>query len=294
MEKQPSESFRYHLDQFRMQGHGLLVMAGNAKPMLSSGFEVQPVDADANSWLKEDLGVAIEPGLVIDQQATRVTVNQQQGGFMFRSMVEYPFLPNVTNLNSEHLVTAGLESVSIPFASPLIWTGADDASVELMRSSARASVQSGPPFDVSPLMNRAERFSGMSMRSSLLALAVGGAVESAFKQPPESVAGDSASHITHADASRMIVVGSPALLDDEFIDGGNLVALLNMFDWLSGDAGLIELRSRGVTQRPLESLSSAGRSFFKGVWMFALPILIGLIGLWRWLSLKKRRAISAV
>jgi len=207
--------------------------------------------------------------------------------------VEYPFLPNVTDLNAEHLVTAGLESVSIPFASPLIWTGADDVSVELMRSSARASVQSGPPFDVSPLMNRAERFNGMSIRSSLLALAVDGAIESAFKQPPESVAGDSANHISHTDASRMIIVGSPALLDDEFIDGGNLVALLNMFDWLSGDAGLIELRSRGVTQRPLESLSSAGRSFFKGVWMFALPILIGLFGLWRWWSLKKRRAISA-
>jgi len=294
MEKQPSESFRYHLDQFRMQeGHGLLLLAGNAKPMLSNGFHVQPVDANANSWLKEDLGVAIDPGLVMDQQATRVTVNQQQGGFMFRSLVEYPFLPNVTNLNSEHLVTAGLESVSIPFASPLIWMGSDDVSVELMRSSARASVQSGPPFDVSPLMNRAERFSGMSMRSSLLALAVDGAVESAFKQPPESLAGKSASHITHADTSRMVVVGSPALLDDEFIDGGNLVALLNMFDWLSGDAGLIELRSRGVTQRPLESLSSAGRSFFKGVWMFALPVLIGLFGLWRWLSLKKRRAIRA-
>ncbi len=296
MEKEPSEAFRYRLDQFRMQGGGLLLLAGNAKPMLASGFEVKPVEAQANAWMKEDLGIAIDAGLVIDQQATRVTVNQQQGGFMFRSLVEYPFLPNVTALNSGHLVTAGLESISLPFASPLIRIGSDDGVVELMSTSARASVQSGPPFDVNPLLSKAERFAGMSMRSSLLALAVDGAVESAFNQPPESMVNESAvaSHIGTAESSRMIVVGSPSLLDDEFMDGGNLVAVLNMFDWLSGDSGLIELRSRSVTQRPLESLSSAGRSFFKGLWMFALPVLIGLFGMGRWWRLKKQRAIRSV
>jgi len=295
IEKQLSEAFRYHLDQFRMQGGGLLLLAGNAKPMLSSGFEVKPIEATVNAWMKEDLGVAIDTGLVIDQQATRVTVNQQQGGFMFRSMVEYPFLPNVTTLNPEHPVTTGLESISLPFASPLIWTGSDGSFVELMRSSARSSVQSGPPFDVNPLVGKAERFGGMSMRSSLLALAVDGSAKSAFKQPPESVVTESgaASHINRAESSRMIVVGSPSLLDDEFMDGGNLVAVLNMFDWLSGDSGLIELRSRSVTQRPLESLSSTGRSFFKGLWMFALPILIGLFGMGRWWRLKKQRAIRS-
>lgn len=293
LEKKPSEAFRYRLDQFRMHGGGLLLLAGNAKPMLSNGFEVKAIEEDVNEWMKDDLGIAVDSGLVIDQQATRVTVNQQQGGFMFRSMVEYPFLPNVTALNSKHPVTAGLESVSIPFASPLIWTGDDGGSVELMRSSPRSAVQSGPPFDVNPLMNKAERFNGMSMRSSVLALAVDGAAKSVFKQPPETIA-DVSGHIDHIDSSHMIVVGAPALLDDEFMDGGNLVAVLNMFDWLSGDAGLIELRSRGVTQRPLETLSSAGRTFFKGLWMFALPMLIGLFGLWRWWRLKKRHAIRSV
>ena len=295
MEKQPSDTFRYHLDQFRMQGGGLLLLAGNAKPMLASGFEVKPIEARANAWMKEDLGVAIDTGLVIDQQATRVTVNQQQGGFLFRSMVEYPFLPNVTALNSGHPVTAGLESVSLPFASPLIRTGSDGGFVELMSSSARSSVQSGPPFDVNPLVAKSERFGGMSMRPSLLALAVDGPATSAFKQPPESMVDESvaASHIGRSESSRMIVVGSPSLLDDEFMDGGNLVAVLNMFDWLSGDSGLIELRSRSVTQRPLESLSSSGRSFFKGLWMFALPVLVGLFGMGRWWRLKKQRAIRS-
>ncbi len=291
MERAPTEAFRYRLDQFRMHGGGLLLLAGNAKPLLSAGFEVEPVDPYANDWLKSDLGIAVEPGMVMDQRATRVAVNQRQGGFMFRSLVDYPFLPNVTALNPEHVVTAGLESVSLPFASPLLWIDGDDKEAGrhlLMRSSPFSAVQSGPPFDVSPMIDIKTRFSGMMLRPSALALAFDGSAKSAFDKAPEGVKG--IEHIAATDSSRMVVVGSPSFLDDEFMDGGKLVAVLNMVDWLVGDEALIELRSRGVSQRPLEELSAAGRSFFKGIWMFGLPLLVALIGLWRWWLLKKRRA----
>jgi ABC-type uncharacterized transport system involved in gliding motility auxiliary subunit len=272
----------------------LLLLAGNAKAKLSAGFEVQPIDADAHSWMKHDLGVAVDSGMVMDQRATRVTVNQQQGGVMFRSLVDYPFLPRVTVVDSEHVVTAGLESVAIPFASPLLWVDREGSSEGggqhvLMLSSPLSAVQSGPPFDVNPLLPSQKRFSGMMLHASALALARDGVTQSSFGGPPKGV--KAIEHISKTDSARMIVVGSPSLLDDEFMDGGNLVALLNMLDWISGDEALIGLRSRGVTQRPLEELSAAGRSFFKGVWMFGLPMLITLIGMWRWWVLKRRRAI---
>jgi hypothetical protein len=158
-----------------------------------------------------------------------------------------------------------------------------------MRSSPLSTVQSGPPFDVNPLLASQKRFSGMMLHASVLALARDGVTQSSFGRAPEGV--DAVEHISKTDSARMIVVGSPSLLDDEFMDAGNLVALLNMLDWLSGDEALIDLRSRGVTQRPLEELSAAGRSFFKGVWMFGLPLLITLIGIWRWWALKRRRAV---
>jgi len=289
MSKPPSEAFRYRVDQFRMQGGGLLLLAGNARPQLSVGFEVQPVDPYTNDWLKYDLGVAVEPGMVMDRRATRVTVNRRQGGFMFRSVVDYPFLPSVTELDRHHPVTAGLESVSVPFASPLLWT--DDTTAGgtiLMRSSGQSSVQSGPPFDVNPLMPINERFAGMMPRPSILALSLNGKASSAFETAPEGV--DGSGHIAETAMARMVVIGAPAFLDDEFMDGGNLIAVLNMVDWLAGDEALIALRSRTVTQRPLEELSAAGRSFFKGLWMFGLPVLIALIGVWRWWLLRRRIA----
>ncbi|MDX8403858.1 MAG: Gldg family protein [Mariprofundaceae bacterium] len=299
MERAPTEPFRYQLDQFRMRGGGLLLLAGNAKPQLSAGFQVVEVASDAHDWIRDDLGIAVEPGMVMDQRSTRVAVNQQQSGFMIRSLVDYPFLPNVTALDSEHVVTAGLESVSMPFASPLLWADGDvDARKKehhlLMRSSELSTVQSGPPFDVNPLVAVDTRFSGMTLYPSTLALAFDGAVKSSFNKsldrlPEELIAGK---HVSAVESSRMIVMSSPSFLDDEFMDGGNLIAVLNMVDWLSGDEALITLRSRGVTQRPLEALSSAGRTFFKGLWMLGLPMLVALIGLWRWWVLKRRRAIS--
>ncbi|HID37176.1 MAG TPA: hypothetical protein EYP39_07375, partial [Ghiorsea sp.] len=60
VDKKPSEMFRYHLDQFRMTGNGLLVLAANVEPNLQMGFQVLPVDSYANDWLLSDLGVSVE------------------------------------------------------------------------------------------------------------------------------------------------------------------------------------------------------------------------------------------
>jgi len=287
VDKQPSELFRYHLDQFRMTGDGVLVLASNAEPQLQSGFVVQAVDNDANAWLLNDLGVSLEPGLIMDQQATRITVNQQQAGFAFRSAVDYPFISNVVKINRSAVVTQGLESISMPFAAPLLWAEQGDGKDVLLTSSEWTAVQSGPPFDVDPLVNLQVRFQGMDMAPQALMFIQEGRMNSAFKA---SVVGDSKQYIRRVEQGRLIVSGSSALLDNEFISGDNTVLVLNMLDWLSHDEALIELRSKGVTQRPLATLDKQEKTFFKVVWIFALPLLLLILAGWRWLALRKRRA----
>jgi len=285
----PSARFRYRIDQFRMQGKGILVLAGNVEPELAKGFEVAPVEAAANGWLQEDLGVAIEPGLVFDRYAARVMVNQRQGMFMMRSAVDYPFVVQTTDLDHRHDVTRELESVTIPFASPLVGTGKADWQV-LATTSELAGVQSGPPFDVDPLMPIEERFKGVLSRRSNLILAASGPADSAFKAAPADFEADK--QIRHADASRLIVAGAPAMLDDDFLDDANTVFTLNALDWLAGDEALTALRSRGVTNRPLVELSSSARDAWKGLWMFGLPVLVALAGLLRWWRLRRREAAA--
>lgn len=287
----PSKAFRYRLDQFRMSGHGILILAGNAEPALQTGFQVQAVKEKANNWLKDDWGVAVEPGLVLDQQANRVAVNQQQGMFMVRSLVDYPFIPAVTALERAHPATRGLEVVTLPFPSPLAWAGGEKPRhTVLLRSSVASAVQDGPPFDVDPLRPIQERFSGVQMRPSVLALAMDGPAESAFQQVPEDF--DTARHLASTEHSRALIIGAPALLDDEFMDTGNITFVLNMLDWLAGDEALIDLRSRGVTARPLMNLATGSRMVWKGIWMFGLPLLVLLLGLARWWALRRRRALQ--
>ena len=293
VDKEPSLSFRYHLDQFRMRGGGLFVLAGNADPQLQQGFKVVPTDAYANNWLHDDLGISVEPGLVMDQQASRITVNQQQGIYAFRSVVDFPFIANVVNLDDKHVTTQALESVSMSFSAPLLWIDQSPQKQVLLRSSQWSAVQSGPPFDVNPLVDMRERFQGLSLRSSALMLAQDGAMTSAFNEPPEGVElEEGQNHISVTQTGRLLVSGSVSLLDNEFIEGENSVLILNALDWLSHDEALIELRSRGVTQRPLEPLTKSERTFFKMLWIFGLPTLLLMLGLWRWLALRKRRQTS--
>jgi len=277
MTEVPSKAWRFHLDQFRMRGGGVWVLAGSARPLLSQGFDVQAVDAHANDWIHDDLGVSVESGLVMDKRAQRVLVRNG----VFQSQVDYPFVPNVLDLNETHVISRNLEAVSIPFVSPLL--AVNEKAQVLMQSSAWSAVQNGPPFDVYPLMDIDKRFEGLQTKSEVLALAFEGKMTSVFKALPQGMKG---SLITHVDDGRLLVIGSPGLLDDEFMDGSAVMLALNSLDWLSHDEALIALRSRGVTERPLAALSSDGKLVFKLLWLFFLPLLVLLFGLWRWWQLK--------
>jgi ABC-type uncharacterized transport system involved in gliding motility auxiliary subunit len=70
----------------------------------------------------------------------------------------------------------------------------------------------------------------------------------------------------------------------------NINLMANSIDWLSDDTGLIGLRTKGVTSRPLDaSLEDATKSFLK-YFNFLLPILLIIIyGIFRFQSRRKIR-----
>jgi len=57
--------------------------------------------------------------------------------------------------------------------------------------------------------------------------------------------------------------------------------MVNSIDWLSDDTGLIELRTKGVKQRPLDQVEDSNKAILK-YFNFLFPILtIVLIGFFR-------------
>jgi ABC-type uncharacterized transport system involved in gliding motility auxiliary subunit len=84
--------------------------------------------------------------------------------------------------------------------------------------------------------------------------------------------------------------------DNEFFNdqgaGGiepNLNFIINGIDYLSGDEELIEIRSRGVTSRPLDELSKSSRSFWKWLNILLPGILVIFYGLFRMKRNKQKR-----
>jgi hypothetical protein len=94
---------------------------------------------------------------------------------------------------------------------------------------------------------------------------------------------------------RLIVSGSAAVFEDDFMGHGNQALALNVADWLMLDSSLLQMRSRGLTVAPLQSdLSDATRNGYKFFNALGIPVLLALLGLIRWRMRESRRAAVKV
>jgi ABC-type uncharacterized transport system involved in gliding motility auxiliary subunit len=62
-----------------------------------------------------------------------------------------------------------------------------------------------------------------------------------------------------------------------------------MTDWLSEDEGLISIRSKEVTARPLKQVDDGTRSLVKALNIFLMPVIVVLFGVARWQIRKQQR-----
>jgi gliding-associated putative ABC transporter substrate-binding component GldG len=268
----PPMYFKY-LDDFLNRGGGLLVALNTVDGDLSTGMG-NKVSTGFQTWLKQK-GIEVEENFVIDASCTNVMVRQQQGPFMMNTPVQFPYLPAVTNF-TEHPITEGLESVVFLFASPIKITNTDTSvvMVPLAVTSDKSGVQNAPVrFDVMKQWSATD----FPLSSIPVAVLVEGKVPgtSGFKMVVFSD-GDFAVNGEGENAQQ--------LSED------NVSLLANAVDWLTDDTGLIELRTKGVSTRPLDaSLEDSTKTLLKYL-NFLLPIiLIILYGVFRFQMKRKKR-----
>ncbi len=227
----------------------LMTAAGN---VIHTGF---------NQWLKTK-GIEVEEKFLVDVNCSSVMVRQQQGMFVMNTPVSFPYLPVISDF-AEHPVTKGLESVIFPFASPFKFNVVDTsiAITPIAFSSEKSGVQSPPLyFDISRQWTPGD----FNLSSLPVALALEG-------------------NISGVNSSRMVIFG-----DGDFAVNGegqqvqqlqpdNISLLANAVDWLSDDTGLIELRTKGVTSRPLNAQLEDGTKTAVKYINFLIPILLIII-----------------
>jgi gliding-associated putative ABC transporter substrate-binding component GldG len=246
------------LDGFLARGGNIAIAINRVNGDLqnASGY-VQ--NTGLENWL-QGKGILVEPDFVVDAKCGSVTLQQQQGFFTMQSQVGFPYLPLVGKF-ADHPVTKGLENVLFEFASSIKFVG--DTSKRfypLLFTSDKSNSFAAPQyFNVQKQWTEADL--------PLSGIIMGAALEGKF--------GSSL-------PSKLVVIA-----DGDFVVNGagqqprrlqpdNVSLLSNTIDWLSDDTGLIALRTKGVTSRPIDELEDSTKTIIKYA-NFALPLLLVII-----------------
>ena len=249
------------LDAYMKGGGAVFIAFANVKGDLQTS-QLSPGDKiGLQSWLSKK-GIELGSDFVVDQQCAPVSVRQQTGfGFMMTSQVQFPYFPILSGF-SDHPITKGLESVFLPFTNSITITSSDSSMkvTNLMMTSEKTGFVSAPSrVDV----QRRWRESDFQRGSQPVAVAVSGKI------------GDAAN-------SKMVIVSNGQFLINgegqgrQQLSPDNINFAANAVDWISDESGLVDLRTKGVTNRPLEQLEDGERNFYKYGNVFA-PILLVLI-----------------
>jgi len=276
-QQQFNDSSKYQIDQFLMHGGKVAFLLNTMNVNLNSQYRfAQPMQTGLEDLL-QSYGVRINSDMVRDAQCANVTVMQQQGPFQFQSQVPFPYLPNVSNFSKSNIMVKDLENVIFYFAGSIDTTMAQSKGLHaevLMRSSKRSGRQTG-----FMMVNPMQEYTQADFTESGIPLAavVSGSFQSHFVGKPLAPV------LAKSPETQILVVGDGDFMKDDFAGSkGNMVFFQNIVDYLSDESGLITIRSKDVTEPPLEQISDGMKKFLKYGNLVAPPVLIVLYGLFRW------------
>ncbi len=243
------------LDAFLAKGGRIMIAMNRVNGDLQKSYGY-PISTGLEGWL-QNKGIEVEDNFVVDAKCGQVTLQQKQGFFTMQSQIAFPYIPLVGKF-ADHPVSKGLENVLFEFVSNMKYVGDSTKHfTPLAMSSDQSNALKAPQyFDIQKQWTAAD----LSLKNLVLAAAIEG-------------------KLSGTTASKMVVIG-----DGDFIINGagqqprkvqpdNVNLVSNGIDWLSDDTGLISLRTKGVTSRPIDELEDSTKTLLKYT-NFLLPILL--------------------
>lgn len=261
----PTDSFSVshlnQLDNFLAAGKGIFIALNSVDVDPSKEAMGHTINTGLETWLAKK-GIIVNENYVLDDNNMPVYVQQEAmtpfGPSLVNRQIEFPFFPIAQNFAS-HAITAGLNQVVFRFVSSINFSG-DSAVIftPIVKSSEKSGTQS-----VSAWLNYMKDWN-----------------DSDFPLSGITLAGTFEGQLAGNQNSRIVVVADGDILEPISQQGphpDNLHLAVNSIDWLSDDTGLINLRTKGATMRPIkEDLTDSRRAFLK-YFNFMLPIIIIII-----------------
>ncbi|HXD79913.1 MAG TPA: GldG family protein [Puia sp.] len=264
----PTDSLRprslERLDSFMARGGKLAIAFNRMQGNLQEG-QARPVNGALAAWLAKK-GLLVGDNAIIDVQCGTVPVQRRAGYFTLQENIQLPYLPMITSF-ANHPITAGLESVELEFPSSLRYTGSGTLHyTPLAFTSPVSDTQRAPVFiDVNRRWTQNDFHSGHLAVAAALYGPVSGGIPTRL--------------VVISDGN--FVVNGPSQQGGHELAPDNVNLMSNAIDWLTDNTGLIGLRTKEVTSRPLREISEATKETIKYV-NFLLPILLAVgYGLYR-------------
>lgn len=274
------------IDQYIMAGGKVVFAIDRVRVDLQRGM-ADDLDTGIEKLLT-DYHIPVKENLVRDANSSSINVRRQSGGFSFINQVQYPYIPDITHF-AANPITKGLESVTLPFASSIDTSKVDSLQhvVVLAHTSTQSGTSSGY-YNIDPF----QKWSRDDFVDSNLPVAV--LVKGTF---PSAYAKSDSVHLRlkKSVATSMVVIGDGNFIDNNGVLGqqqlpdDNINLMVNSVDWLADDTGLMALRTKGITDRPLAVIADSTKTVLKYINVF-LPIIIVIgYGGFRYQRKKARR-----
>jgi len=253
------------LDRYLAQGGSALISYNN----LSSDLQARYLQAKNNIGMKDWLsnkGITLNETYVVDANCGSVQVQQRMGPISMPVNIQLPFLPLISTF-ADHPIVEGLESVYLPFSASISYMPQDSAiRIEPLLFSSDMSGTVDVPATVR--IDKEWQESDFTDPGQVLAVAASG-----------PLAGGQDAKLVFVSNTDFAVNGMGQQQQGRNEDNINFAS--NAVDWLADDTGLVNLRTKGVTNRPLEQLEDSKRTTIKWLNTLLPVMLILFIGLMR-------------
>ncbi len=274
---------KYLLDQFLLRGKSIFFLVDGV--VVDNHLLAKKNDFDLQK-LFNNYGIQFNKDLVLDSSNAMASFTQ---GYV-TYMTNYPFWPKINQFgfDKNNPAVSKLESLILPWVSNVSILENKKINKnkysELVKTTNRAWLMQNS-FDLNPHQN----FIVNSQNQYSLAVFESGHFESYFKDKNKPIKNNKVKFIKSTDNGKLVIVGDSDFIKDNFVNRfrDNLLFFQNITDYLNLDQDLINIRSRGITNRPIKELSESNKLIIRYVNIFGISILIILFGIARYVMRKR-------
>jgi gliding-associated putative ABC transporter substrate-binding component GldG len=279
----PKENFDnkelFFLDQYILSGKPCAFLIDKYNINLQT-FWATKINSNIFDFISQYGVEFFTDGLIADYQCQKVSLRTQQGFFVMENIVDYPFMPVITNLEKKHPLTKNMAQVVLPFVAPLrIKPALKDVSYTILMQTSKYSFLKEDIFSINPLTIDFRPDKSLQKGPFIVAVELKGKFTSYFSDDGKfnKLKISIPERIKEAKVDNRVLVFSSG-----FFVKKETTLLGNIIDYLLQEYELVSIRSKNVVPSAIKAVPDIIKVLYRYFIMFFPPAVVIILGILRW------------